>query len=256
MKASEAPADGTPEWHEQRRLGVGGSDISKMLGLCRFTSPLELWELKTGRRQPEDAGPAAARGHDCEPAVLRRTGEIIRGKGHNVRVEEGYAFHRHPLWDDGVRFQANSDGTLAFVDPDGGEKTGILEAKTAKRGGWVYTEAIQGVIKSGYMLQVQGYMAATQTRWGVISIMVGPGDHNDWGPRADELPMIVFSFRENPALQLLIEQVVKEFWVCVEEDVAPGWKKHRLFADVMRELGRAQADVRLVADQVKRRGWP
>ena len=45
---------GSKEWHEFRKTGIGGSDAGAILGKSRFKSNVEVWEEKTGKRQPED----------------------------------------------------------------------------------------------------------------------------------------------------------------------------------------------------------
>lgn len=41
-------------WLAFRTEGVGGSDMSTILGLNTYTTPYELWLEKTGRQKPED----------------------------------------------------------------------------------------------------------------------------------------------------------------------------------------------------------
>lgn len=48
---------GTPEevnaqWVEARRNGIGGSDVASIMGLNKFSSPLSVWLVKTGREDP------------------------------------------------------------------------------------------------------------------------------------------------------------------------------------------------------------
>ncbi len=42
------------EWLVNRRNGIGGSEISAVIGENPYMSNVELWELKTGRRQAVD----------------------------------------------------------------------------------------------------------------------------------------------------------------------------------------------------------
>ena len=46
----EALVHHSPEWHEARRQGIGGSDAAVLMGDDWFS----LWEEKTGRTEPED----------------------------------------------------------------------------------------------------------------------------------------------------------------------------------------------------------
>lgn len=39
-------------WLKSRKAGVGGSDMSTILGLNSFKTPYELWLEKTGRVEP------------------------------------------------------------------------------------------------------------------------------------------------------------------------------------------------------------
>jgi putative phage-type endonuclease len=42
------------EWLKNRKNGIGGSEISAVIGQNPYMTNIELWELKTGRKQPED----------------------------------------------------------------------------------------------------------------------------------------------------------------------------------------------------------
>lgn len=51
-------------WHAFRALGVGGSDMSTILGLNPYSTPYDLWLEKTNRQQPEDISARAV--HECD----------------------------------------------------------------------------------------------------------------------------------------------------------------------------------------------
>lgn len=51
---------GSTGWHDQRAQGLGGSDASAILGLSKWTSPLDVWMLKTGRSAPQSDSPSEA----------------------------------------------------------------------------------------------------------------------------------------------------------------------------------------------------
>lgn len=59
------------EWLEQRKRGIGGSDVGALMGLSPWKTPLELWLEKTGRGDPEDISdkPYVAFGNVMEPIV-------------------------------------------------------------------------------------------------------------------------------------------------------------------------------------------
>ena len=42
------------KWLEHRKLGIGGSDVSSLMGLSKYKGPYALWAEKTGVVEPED----------------------------------------------------------------------------------------------------------------------------------------------------------------------------------------------------------
>lgn len=45
--------DSSPEWHEQRARGIGGSDVGAIIGVNKWESALSLWGKKSGRIESE-----------------------------------------------------------------------------------------------------------------------------------------------------------------------------------------------------------
>ena len=59
--------------HEDRRLGIGGSDASAIMGANSYKTKYELWLEKTGKTEPEDKDNEYTRwGKFMEDAVLRK----------------------------------------------------------------------------------------------------------------------------------------------------------------------------------------
>jgi putative phage-type endonuclease len=71
-RAAEAREKRRREWLEGRMSGIGGSEASALVGENPYMTNVQLWELKTGRREPEDIGhkPYVRYGVDAE-APLR-----------------------------------------------------------------------------------------------------------------------------------------------------------------------------------------
>jgi len=42
------------EWLQERKRGIGGSDAAAIIGLNPYMSNVELWEIKTGRKEQKD----------------------------------------------------------------------------------------------------------------------------------------------------------------------------------------------------------
>lgn len=59
----------TTEWHEQRRAGIGGSDVAALLGLSKWKSPYQLFLEKTGNAPPQEDNEAMYWGRMLEPVI-------------------------------------------------------------------------------------------------------------------------------------------------------------------------------------------
>ena len=61
-------------WLKSRKAGVGGSDMSTILGLNSFKTSYELWLEKTGRVEPEDISDkwAVVKGNALENELRKR----------------------------------------------------------------------------------------------------------------------------------------------------------------------------------------
>ena len=42
------------QWLEERKKGIGGSDVACILGMSPYKTNVALWEEKVGIREPED----------------------------------------------------------------------------------------------------------------------------------------------------------------------------------------------------------
>jgi putative phage-type endonuclease len=72
---------GTAAWHEHRRRHRNASEAATVLGVSPWQTPHQLWQLKTGRAQPEPPNAAMAWGTRMEPqarlAYEDRTGLVM-----------------------------------------------------------------------------------------------------------------------------------------------------------------------------------
>lgn len=58
---------GTNEWLQWRREGIGASDAPIIMGVSPWKTPYQLWEIKTGRVEEEVGNWATQRGNELEP---------------------------------------------------------------------------------------------------------------------------------------------------------------------------------------------
>ena len=138
----------------ERRRYIGGSDVAAILGLNPWKTNIELWEEKTGLRQPENISQKeeVKRGVNMEP-LLRNIFAITRP---HLTVQEG-RFLVHP---DYLFMAANIDGIV-----DDGISPGVLEIKTARvknLSDW------KDRVPDYYYLQCLHYLAVTGWRYAIL----------------------------------------------------------------------------------------
>lgn len=93
-------AERPPGWHEERMLGIGGSEAAAAVGLSPWLDPLELWAIKRGEAAPQDSTFRMRLGNLIEPVIGRlysdETGKKLRAHARQF-VHSEYPFVRdHP----------------------------------------------------------------------------------------------------------------------------------------------------------------
>lgn len=173
------------DWLEWRRKGIGGSDVSIIAGVNKFKSVFQLWLEKTNQLELEETDSEYAHfGTLLEPIVkkefMRRTGKKIKARNEILQSEE-FPFMLCDL--DGVIYE---DGEMC-----------IFEAKTAS----AYKQDIwDNGVPIEYILQVQHYMAVTNTRKAYVAALVG-GNH-----------FYSYTIHRDEELIGLITAMEQEFW--------------------------------------------
>ena len=146
------------EWLISRRRGIGGSDVAKVLGLSKYSSPFEMWLDKTGRIEVDTSGPSEAAywGNTMEEIVAK---EFAKRTGKKVRKANKIYFHKdYPF------LLANVDRMIVGEDA-------ILECKTASeylKDTWEGDE-----IPIAYLAQVQHYLNVLDKKKAYIACLIG-----------------------------------------------------------------------------------
>ena len=161
------------EWLLSRRRGIGGSDVAKILGLSKYSSPYQIWMDKTGKIDIDtsETSEAAYWGHQMEEVVAQ---EFAKRTGKKVRVSNKIYFHKdYPF------LLANVDRVVVGEDA-------ILECKTASeylKDSWADDE-----IPIAYLAQVQHYLNVLNKKKAYIACLIG-GNKFVWKEiqRDDEL---------------------------------------------------------------------
>ena len=93
MKSQSTEGMSYADWLLSRRRGIGGSDVAKVLGLSKYSSPYQIWMDKTGKIEIDtsETSEAAYWGHQMEEVVAK---EFEKRTGKKVRVSNKIYFHK------------------------------------------------------------------------------------------------------------------------------------------------------------------
>jgi putative phage-type endonuclease len=179
-------------WLEERRRGIGGSDVAAILGLSKWKTPLQVYLDKRGESELTPDNESMLWGRALEPVIRQQYSERT---GRAVRVPEKMLYSLdYPF------MLANLDG---FTDD-----RRVLEIKTARYGD-DWGEPGTDEVPVAYLLQVQHYMAVTGLEVADVAVLIGGSDF-----RLYEVP----SDRE---LQEMMIQREAEFWQRVVDENPP-----------------------------------
>lgn len=182
------------EWLEDRRKGIGGSDVATVLGLNKYKSVYQLWLEKTGQVEVTSAQSEAAYwGNTLEEVVAeefsKRTGKKVRRRN-RVFEHPKYPFLR------------------ANIDRDVVGENAVLECKTANQ--YLANEWDDDEIPIQYICQVQHYMNVLNLDYVYFAVLIG-GQKFIWKKME----------RDQELIDMITEKLV-EFWTeNVEKGIEP-----------------------------------
>ena len=230
----EVAFDGTHDeverqWLEARKKGVGGSDVAAIMGVSKYSSPLEVWLVKTGREETPDISwkQSVEWGRRLEPTIAEKFAE----EHPELKVEEP-----------GCMFVSNDrPWAVASVDrvlerEDGAK--GVLEVKTVglrSAGDW------EDWVPDYYMTQVVHYLAVTGFSFAWVAVLIGGQEYREYFVERDEedvkavsdavdafwndfvikdtIPQIVGSDGESQALSRMFSEPSDEMLQMLDEDL-------------------------------------
>lgn len=204
-KTLDMPRD---QWLELRRLGIGGSDASAILGLNPWKTPMDIWLEKTGEflddEEPENE--KMYWGNVLEDIVAR---EFMVRTGLKVRRRNAILKHpKHPF------MLANVDRLIV------GQKAG-LECKNI---GHYSAEHWEVGVPEYYQTQVQHYMAVTGLSVWYVAVLIGGQEFRHYKIT-----------RDNSFIRELIA-VESEFWNMVETRTPPPIDGTKASTDLIKKL--------------------
>lgn len=198
------------EWLKNRNKGIGGSEISAVVGCNPYMDNVTLWEIKTGRRRADDMSDKPYVRYGTQAEEHLRALFALDFPEYKVMYEENNSFtnDRYPF------AQASLDGWL--IDENG--RAGILEIKTTEilRSG--QREKWKDRIPMNYYCQVCFYMAVMEADFAVLKAQL----KTDFG--GDVRLETRHYHIERSEVQEDIDYLMQkgaEFWEYVKSDTRP-----------------------------------
>jgi len=197
------------KWLEERRKGVGGSDVAAILGLSPWKTPYQVYLEKRNECEPFRGNDATTWGTLMEPVIRQWYSDTT---GRAVRVPDGIIYNeKYPF------MLANLDG---FTD----DKR-VVEIKTA-RSGQHWGEPGTDEIPDYYMCQVQHYLAVTGFEFADVPVSIGGA-----------IPVLYEIETDLELQEIMIEEEAK-FWQRVQDGNPP---EPVTFADAVQRYGKSPA---------------
>ena len=180
------------EWREQRRMGIGGSDISAIAGINPWVSPLEVYLDKIGELPEKEDNEAMYWGRVLEDVVAK---EFALRTGKEVFEPDYMMQHKkYPF------MIANVDRLIV------GEEEG-LECKTGSE--YVKSHWKDDLVPEYYILQCQHYMFVTGLKGWWIAVLIGGNEFiYKYIPRDEDIINAIVTIESN-------------FWEMVENRTPP-----------------------------------
>jgi putative phage-type endonuclease len=223
---------GSPEWHAARANGIGGSEISAVIGLSPFESAFSLWHRKRGLILP-----------------VQESEEMYWGKVHESGICAHYA-KQHP--DQHVIPAGTYHGTgrpWQIVNPDRfsiNRATGeviVIEAKTSRDAeGW--GEPGTDEVPVYYRAQVRWYLNALALRRSVIPVLISGSEYREYVIEADDADAELMLTRG------------EEFIRSVQDGTRPAIDGHTATYRAIKEIPDALDDIDIEIDpELRDRYW-
>ena len=189
---------GSAEWIAERRTGLGGTDMPKILGVSRFGGPMDVFMEKAGLTAPLIESEAMEWGKLLEDPVARKyadkTGrKVSRAAGFIRRAGFPYLYANIDRWSD-----------------KRGTPRRVLEVKTAGEFN-VKDFGTEGTdqVPPDYLLQVMHYLSVTGKDEADLAVLIGGQKHR------------VYTIERDADLIDGMTEVAAKFWSDKEQGIAP-----------------------------------
>ncbi len=205
------------KWLEERRKGVGGSDIAAIMGLSPWKSAYQVYQEKRGDVKDWEGNPQMDWGKRMEPAIRQWYSDQT---GRSVRLPNKIMYHKNYPF-----LLASLDG---FTD-DGR----VVEIKTA-RSGAQWGEPGTNQIPDSYTLQCQHYMLVSGFPVADVAVSIGGAP-----PELYEVPT-------DPEIHEMIIKAAGDFWQRVVDGNPPEIVS---YSDAVARFGKSSMEGFIVASE-------
>jgi predicted phage-related endonuclease len=218
--------------HEERRQGIGGSDVGAIMGANPYSSIIKVYKDKKGEIPPIQMNHAMEWGHILEDVIAKKYADDnnYHFDLYGLPLNNKSPYVGFPDDKDGVLYKprivrggeyqsdvpswayAHPDGFVQLGDPDNFELSGI-EIKTVSEGMWRKYWA-NDEIPPWQFYQVVWYSIITGIdHWK----LVGLAPHL----RMSCDPMLVHDIYVDADLKTKVLDKVTDFWTCLQSDTIP-----------------------------------
>lgn len=199
------------EWLKQRKVMIGGSDASAIVGLNPWKTNIEVWQEKTGRTVAEDIGhkPYVQYGIKAEEYLTKLF--LLDHPQYQVKTKP-FEILRHPEY---LFIGGTLDGEL--VETETGRK-GVLEIKTTNILQSMQREKWIEKIPDNYYTQVLHYLLVTGWDFAILKAQLKTEYGNE--VRLNTRHYTIERADVQDDIDYLLEQEIK-FWSYVVKDKKP-----------------------------------
>lgn len=164
----------SPEWHEQRRNVIGGSDISVIMGTSIFNNRNKLMGTKLGLIDASFSKTMATGLGDTYEPIIQREFAKRHAPGNSEGNPVYNVYHTKASWrhKDHPTHGANLDG-LYDSTGQGGAPDSILEIKAVSKP-W------DGQVPEMYRMQVLWYMHITGMTSGTVACLTNQSEYQEY----------------------------------------------------------------------------
>lgn len=199
------------EWLKSRRLWIGGSDASAIVGMNPWKTNIEVWQEKTGRTAAEDIShkPFVQYGIQAEEYLIN----LFKLDYPQYQITtRPYHYIKHPDYD---FIGGTLDGELMEIETG---RKGVLEIKTTNILQSMQREKWIEKIPDNYYIQVIHYLLVTGWDFAILKAQLKTEYGNE--VRLNTRHYTIERSDVEDDIQYLLEKELR-FWKYVTEDKKP-----------------------------------